>query len=746
MKNFLFRNVLVAFIMTLWVGTLFGSDTLADWLAVGDPNDNWTSEKPYRGYGFEWENNMLGVDQKVPAPWTPVKLDGQNVLVWGRKFTFDKGFLPVQIVSQNQNLLFAPSRILMRVNGEVIPEIDTKLTHFKEDREDRVILKAQLDTQSIVLAVENVIEFDGFMLFSMTIKPKKECQLDELFIEIPFARETSRYYSGDYDYDFVKMEKSGRGEVHTTAGVIDKTIAKGFNHHLWIGGSSAGMEISSETNFYWSNANPMRAIEIIPGADKTVLRLRIVDTAIPIDKPISYKFGFYVTPTKPKPVNWRTFLISNYVNSVPDGYDKDKWTFMSFRPGPYGYILQTEHSGLPLPPLDPKIKQELYDGPRKAIEDAGALFIPYGALFGMHANVPEFRKYYKRWLRDHNDPGRSVHKPWADRLKEPLAPDKPGADFRISLYSKSIQDFLVWTHVRAAREFKHAGLYFDIATPGTSEVNPLLAQPGKLDEVKLFRNIFADRKFFQRLYKATKTINPNFMINLHTQKLPVFYGAYIDVTYPGEAMNAYFRQLGYTLKQQGKLPDDCPPYVPDYSYYSIDFMAGAYSQNLGFVNYFLPQVEKDNAEWLKKHPEEKIRYTRMMLARTLLLDIPCVYNRIYYQTYDTLMLGFQKYFGGLVDPIEFIDPWDEAKIRQGTGARTFKLSAYVRKNKNIAVLIISNLSNRKVTEGIVLDPKLLAIEQINTVVNIETDKRLDVYDNCFKIEIPANDFAAIMIK
>lgn len=739
-------TLLTTFLAFAGTGCTFGSDTAAEWLAGGDPNDNWESTQPYKGYGFEWENNNLGLDRKVPHPWTPVKVDDRAVSVWGRKFVFDKGFLPAQVESQGEKLLSAPMRVTLKIDGAAIADAAATLTRTAENADDRAVFTGRLDTPNVAISVENTIEFDGFMLFSLTIAPKKDCRLEELFIEIPFTRAAARYYSADYDYDFNEMKKSGRGEVHTTAGAIDKPIEKGFNHHMWVGNPRVGLEVSSETNYFWSNTDPARAIRAIPESDKTVLRFDVVDKAITIDKPLNYKFGFYVTPTKPKPANWRTYIISNFSNRVPDGYDRDKWTFVSFRPGPYKYILQTEHTGLPLPPVDPEIRKELYDLPKKTMRELNVLFIPYSALYGMHPNVPELRQYYRRWLRDHEGTGKSVHKPWTDRLEKPLTPDKPGANFGISLYSKSIQDFLVWTYAHAAGELKQDGLYYDHATPGNTETNPLVAPPGPLSDEKLFRNIFADRKYFQRLYKATKSVNPNFMINLHTQKLPVFYGAYIDVSYPGEAMNAYFRQLGQKLKKQGKLPDGCPPYVPDYSFYSLDFLAGAYSQNLGFLNYFFPHVEKDNAAWLRKHPDEGVRYTRKMLARTMLLDLPCVYVRMHTKTYDGLMLGLQEHFGGLVDPLEFIGPWDEAKLCRADGTARCRLAAYVRRDRKTAVLIVANLTNEAGSEKLRIDPRALGLEKISAAVNVETGANLPVDGDTLSLDVPANDYRAVLLR
>ena len=45
---------------------------------------------PYRGFGYDWENNDLGIDRSVPPPWTPILVEGYSARIWGRESTFRK--------------------------------------------------------------------------------------------------------------------------------------------------------------------------------------------------------------------------------------------------------------------------------------------------------------------------------------------------------------------------------------------------------------------------------------------------------------------------------------------------------------------------------------------------------------------------------------------------------------------------------------------------------------------------------
>ena len=40
-------------------------------------------ERPYTAKGYAWENNTLGMDERVPAPWAPLRYEGDQRRVLG---------------------------------------------------------------------------------------------------------------------------------------------------------------------------------------------------------------------------------------------------------------------------------------------------------------------------------------------------------------------------------------------------------------------------------------------------------------------------------------------------------------------------------------------------------------------------------------------------------------------------------------------------------------------------------------
>ena len=54
----------------------------------------------------------FGASAAVPRPWTPVKVDGETVSVWGRDYAFASNALPVSVKTQGRELLAGPMRIV----------------------------------------------------------------------------------------------------------------------------------------------------------------------------------------------------------------------------------------------------------------------------------------------------------------------------------------------------------------------------------------------------------------------------------------------------------------------------------------------------------------------------------------------------------------------------------------------------------------------------------------------------------
>lgn len=696
--------------------------------------------KAYKGFGYPWEHNRLGLQQKVPEPWTPVKVDAKTrtASIWGRRYTFHEAWaLPERIVSQKIELLAEPVRLRTRFGGEPV----------RFDRRTPLSTgpKGESATQGFVLKSGNVrmetsmrLDFDGFQLYDMTVTPSGDepGQLDELVLDIPLRGEVARYFSHYLYYDF-DTQRINRGRLTDSAGAIDGRIARGFTNHFWVGDHRVGLELGFEDNRDWSVAEPERAIELIPTPkdgkpDAVILRVTFVDRPVAVtkDRPLRYRFSILVNPFKPMMKNWRTMIVDNMMRP-PVGYDPDLWTFTTLRVGP-DFFIPLKYVSSSIPPADPKRRAE-YDRVRRILKQNGIRYIPYSSLMSMDAGIPELDKYAPRWLRDAS----------ADR-------EKPGRGKRetVSLYNKSIRDYIVATFVRLIRTEGERALYFDWASTGKPVVNPRAGDESRMAPGTSYKPIFSVHKFHRRLYKATHAEAPGYLITQHHSKMPILFSCYSDMIYTGEALNVMFRQHGRRLLREGKLPKNHPPYLPDYSRVPDDFWMAVYHQGYGFNNIFMSNiVKKWNVAWMQKHPAQYARFTRMLLSRLVVLDVPLLRVRVHKPTFDRLMLAFQEHFGGLVDPIRFVHPLDAGEYLAAADTLPLKTGLYIRPDGRVA-LAVANWTDKDREATLRLDFDGVGLEGkiIEKAIDIEGGPAPKHTDKTLEVSVPANDYRVYLLK
>lgn len=755
----------VTCVMMLLISGLGAASALAD-QGPGSPTG------PYKGFGFPWENNTLGIDRKVPAPWTPVQRKDNVLSVWGRTVRLAGAGLPRQITTQSEPLLARPATMDLVVDGHAVDTLATRPFFLPQQHPDRIEARTVVDAGKLKLTVLTSLEFDGLLRFDLTLAPDGGTpRIDRLLVKVPFSRSVARYVSRDFEYDYVEMRANRRDLINSTFELTEST-AMPFNHHVWIGSRQVGCEFEAETNLHWSTTDPSKEIELVVDKDAAVLQLNVVTAPRKIDKPVTLSFALLPTPYKPMMTNWRTLVMTNvalakhlrreldpsklrwppYIgpglkmagHGKERGYDPKLWR-LSTTCYHTPVEIPLEWPGMPYPPSDAP-RRARYDAVRQALAAMHIEYIPYSALMDIHANVPELHSYWRWWMRNPEETGGRA---WGivKAARPPFAPGKTGQNFPVHFRPKSIQDYFVWTYVQSIKQWKQDGLYFDIGGKFDSVVNPTSARVdirGK--KHKQYRPVFDTREFHKRLYKATKALDPTYLLTQHQSKVSKISAVFFDVIHTGEAMNAYFLDTGRQMKADGKLPKDHPGYLPDHSLFPDAHWEADYNQNFGCVNMFFANVVKWNVQYMKDHPEKLERWTRVAMSRTLVHDIPFWRARLHTPTYDNLMWGYQQHFGGLRDPLEFVGPWEVDRIlTEPPKEKHLKVGAYVRPDGPV-VLIVANWGKKDLTARLPVNVKGLGLEAITETVDIEGRHTFKHDGSAVTVTVPGDDFRVVLVK
>ena len=284
----------------------------ADGRVLAKAESKWTREKPV------WWQNTLGTDRVVPRPWTPIKTDAAGkVEVWGRKIEIDARGLPSRVSSANADVLEAPARVILTVDGKETPLVGDAVK-FGETAADVVSWRGSTAAAAGVRAVvSGSVEFDGLMRFEVTLSPDAApAKLERLRIEFPMpAAHASQLivnggssdFRGSYD---VRMIPQGTGRVwdsRTSKPTMKKGVAVGhFCPLVWIGDDERGLCFFGENDNGWTPANDEASQEIHRDGDTVVYRMNVITKPVTLEGPRNFTFYVQPTPVKPLPSDWRT--------------------------------------------------------------------------------------------------------------------------------------------------------------------------------------------------------------------------------------------------------------------------------------------------------------------------------------------------------------------------------------------------------------------------------------------------------
>ena len=228
----------------------------------------------------------------VPAPWTPVTAKDGTVSTWGRTFAFASNALPVRVTSAGRDLLAGPMRIVCADGkGE---EIVWKKggSWVQEATDEAVVICAWQEADVLTADVTARIEFDGMAKISLALVPGPKGNRKDFsraWLEIPLVPACATLFNYS-PASWSKLENTG---------AVTGPLAWPFRCAVWLGDEDVGLCWFCESDEAFSPADPARAIEVLPGTDATILRIRLAETASAL--PSTWTFGLQATPVKPFP-------------------------------------------------------------------------------------------------------------------------------------------------------------------------------------------------------------------------------------------------------------------------------------------------------------------------------------------------------------------------------------------------------------------------------------------------------------
>ncbi|MGQ9731093.1 MAG: glycoside hydrolase domain-containing protein [Candidatus Zipacnadales bacterium] len=265
-----------------------------------------------------WLGSQEGLSDKVLPPWTPIKVQGRTVKVWGRTYEFEGLPLPSAVTTAGASLLAGPIRFVAGANG-VAQEWRGHKTVVTERKPTAVTLTTTAESENLRLSAQVRTEYDGMIRSHLTLEPRREVTLDSLELCIPFKPEHAKYL---YHYP-------GRwGSAYNAGALPREGFTSAFRPFIWLGDEDRGLAWFSESDRNFFPVGAQEVVSITQEGQQVVLRIRIIGQPLQLTEPLHYTFGMQATPVKPM---------------VPD-----VWDYRICHHGNYGLEQPTVTASVPL--------------------------------------------------------------------------------------------------------------------------------------------------------------------------------------------------------------------------------------------------------------------------------------------------------------------------------------------------------------------------------------------------------------
>ena len=366
---------------------------------IPGPDGKPLAEKkdPFTVRQYAWEQSPAGKEKIVIAPFTPVETAERTLRVWGRTYTYADTGLPTSVVSKGRELLAAPATLSGMVNGRHETLAGKGWPQWGEKSGHNATLHSVGHIGPVAVDVTVDTEYDGTMLYTLTLAPTAPARLDALDLTLPLAGMTG-YQVVRSGRDLVLGEPPAKDGVFWDSARLSATpnilgtflpfaiLGDGERAFLWCADSDQGWMLDDhKASFFLERAGVA-----------VTMRASFCNTPFNLRTPRTIRFMLQALPAKPLPVDYRWRAWEGYAGNAPTTGALS--CFWAYGTGPCVSFYKPEHYQVFKDVID-KEKQEA----RRAQERfTGPKFEPlsrwYVATNTTGRAMTEYDTYSGEWL------------------------------------------------------------------------------------------------------------------------------------------------------------------------------------------------------------------------------------------------------------------------------------------------------------------------------------------------------------
>jgi len=634
----------------------------------------------------QWHNNGLGLEDKVLWPWTPLSVSNNKVSCWGRDYFFAASSLPESIISAGKEILSRPVKLTVTSGGKNVAWTHSLSAVKLTPKGTKASLSsfwsgASAGKQALSLHAQVSVEFDGLILYEISVAGVDAKKIDSIVIDIPIVNELA-LYRHKFGWAW-KDIASYSGSLPPKKGVVESSK---FLPYYWFGDNDRGLFWFCESDSMWPNGSSDDAIQVIRTSEELIFRLLIKKASQALPSNWKLVFGLQATPVKPLPKNWRGLRLAPARNAnVSIIWPEPKKDSLLY----YGYPEAADYG--------------IFAERIKKLDQMGIAAAPYVCLTHVSTASPEWKKYSSLWSVSQYDAAsadvRAFGSPFA--MVSPAAP--------------SWSDFIVWKTKQFIDRYGLSSIYHDntqpypIASPATGVGYIRQGKP------KAEFPILHYRSLYRRMYSVMKSNpKPTLTIAHISSKLTIPLLAFTDAYLDGE-------QFADVVK------DDYMDVL------ALDaFRSEFIGRQWGLIPIFLPEFRRPYSEATEP--------TRGLMALLMLHDVLIWPQWCNVEMVNAALYGLDDF--GYFDA-EFIPYFDPIPPATST-LKDVYVSAY-KKTDGKVLLIIANLSRENRTGQLFVNARRLGREINKIITWPDKRPVSSKGDGLIELSIPRHGYRMIVL-
>lgn len=663
-----------------------------------------------------WWDNNLGADHIVLPGYTPLRRVGNDIAPYGRRYRWDRSYLPSTIDSLGSELVRHMTLVAV-INGKAV-ELKPDTITFQEDHGYSVKATASGEPlPGLKVTAETVIEYDGTGMTSVQLTPARALKLDGLYYNADIvaspAMQVISFKAGN-----IRRQKD-RKDILTLpyAGQFLNVVgmADGNRSFWWFADNAKG--------WIW---NSPKITEVTKSADVVRLRQHIIGKPYTLTGPLAFRLNFLATPIRDLGSEWRSKRI---ISSAPS--DKERalggvfklwWTgALAHDAFPYtGYPEQVkrriDQQDLRAYPGRKATKEVILSGKRKF----GAYWIPYFSAHALSRLDPELNRYLDDWQVLPPVEFKGAASPYRHSYGKPVLTHR----------AKSYSNYLLSRLDQVITEIGADGIYLDHGPPFDS-CSP--GNGGWLDSNGILRpslDILGLRDFLKRLHVLFYKHGKPGYIFIHASNreiIPAFAFAYAYVD--GE-------QYRNGRARNGQYLDTV----------SLDEFRTRFSPDqYGLLSVWLPvdwTYHPNQPGWQgSKAQEAAYRRVQALALLNDVMDWPAGAHR----EERSRLIKLMDEFG--IDKAEFNGYWnDDVPLRSDN--QHIKISAYHRRDTGDYMFAVVNTGKPPVNTVLTLSSSLINTGRYDDHIDVDGRQahKITPHHPVIQIAVDGRDFRILVLR